>query len=247
MWLSGTLATCSGEPSATTVPPPDAALGTEVDDPVGRLDHVEVVLDHEHRVARVDEPLQHVEQPAHVFEVQAGGGLVEDVDGVAGRALAQLGRQLHPLRLTTRQRRRGLAEPHVAEPDVDQRLHLPGDRRLVREELERLFGRHVEHVGDALVLPRDVERVAVVARALADLAGHVDVGQEVHLDLDRAVALARLAAPALDVEREPTRLVAADLRLLRGGEERADLVEHARCRWPGWNGACGRSATGRCR
>ena len=36
-----------------------AALGTEVDDPVGRLDDVEVVLDHEHRVALVDEALQH--------------------------------------------------------------------------------------------------------------------------------------------------------------------------------------------
>ncbi len=65
------------------------------------------------------------------------------------------------------------------------------------------------------------------ARALADLARHVHVGQEVHLDLDRAVALARLAAAALDVEREPARLVAADLRFLRGGEQRADLVEHA--------------------
>ena len=33
-----------------------AALGPEVDYPVGLLDHVQVVLDHEHRVARVDEP-----------------------------------------------------------------------------------------------------------------------------------------------------------------------------------------------
>ncbi len=32
-----------------------AALGPEVDDPVGRLDHLEVVLDHQHRVAGVDE------------------------------------------------------------------------------------------------------------------------------------------------------------------------------------------------
>ena len=147
---------------------------------------------------------------------------------MTGRALAELGRQLHPLRLAARQRGRGLAEPHVAEPDIDERLHLAGDRRLVREELQRLLGRHVEHFGDVLALPRDVERVAVVARALADLARHVDVGQEVHLDLDGAVALARLAAPALDVEREPAGLVAADLRLLGGGEQRADLVEHAR-------------------
>ena len=109
-------------------------------------------------------------------------------------------RQLDPLRLAARQRRRRLAEPHVAEPDVDERLHVPGDRRLVGEELERLLARHVEHLGDVLALARDVERVAVVARALAHLARHVDVGQEVHLDLDRAVARAGLAAAALDVE-----------------------------------------------
>jgi hypothetical protein len=66
-------------------PPPVAALGAEVDDPVGRLDDVEVVLDDDDRVAGVDELLQHVEQPADVREVQAGRRLVEDVDRLAGR------------------------------------------------------------------------------------------------------------------------------------------------------------------
>src|SRR5688572_8832460 len=48
-----------------------AALGPEVDDPVGGLDHVEVVLDDQHGVALVDEPLQDVQQPSDVLEVQA--------------------------------------------------------------------------------------------------------------------------------------------------------------------------------
>ena len=246
MWLSAVLATCSGVPSAIDRAAAVAALGAEVDDPVGRLDDVEVVLDHEHRVAGVDQALQHAEQPAHVFEVEAGGGLVEDVDRAAGRALAELGRQLHPLRLAARQRRRGLAEPHVAEPDVDQRLQVPGDRRLVGEELERLLDRQVEHLGDVLALERDVERVAVVARALAHLARHVHVGEEVHLDLDRAVARARLAAAALHVEREAARLVAAHLRLLRATRTACGSCRTRRCRWPGSSAACGRSATGRC-
>src|SRR5262249_18700715 len=75
---------------------------------------------------------------------------------------------------------------------------------------------------------RDVERLAVVALALADVAGDVDVGQEVHLDLDDAVALARLAAPALDVEREAAGLVAARLGLGQAGEPFADRGERAR-------------------
>jgi hypothetical protein len=45
------------------------------------------------------------------------------------------------------------------------------------------------------------------------VAGHVDVGQEVHLDLDLPVARARLAAAAATLEREPARLVAPRPRL----------------------------------
>ena len=62
---------------------------------------------------------------------------------------------------------------------------------------------------------------------MALLAGDVDVGQEVHLDLDLAVAVADLAAAALDVEAEAARLVAARPRLLGLGEELADVVEDA--------------------
>jgi CTP:molybdopterin cytidylyltransferase MocA len=49
----------------------------------------------------------------------------------------------------------------------------------------------VEDVGDVLALEGDVEGVTVVTGALAHFARHVDVGQEVHLDLDGPVAGAR--------------------------------------------------------
>ena len=49
--------------------------------------------------------------------------------------------------------------------------------------------------------------------------GHGHVGEELHLDLVVAVAAARLAPPALDVERESARLVAADAGLGGRGEQ----------------------------
>ncbi len=98
-----------------------------------------------------------------------------------------------------------------------------GDRL---EELGGLLDRHVEHLGDVLALVVHLEGFAVVAGAVAHLARHVHVGQEVHLDLEGAVAGARLAAAALDVEREPALLVAAHLRLGGLREQGADLVEH---------------------
>src|SRR6185436_1013117 len=57
-------------------PPAIAAFGTEVDYPVRGLDDVEVVLDHHHRVARVAQAVQHVQQQPDVVEMQAGGRLV---------------------------------------------------------------------------------------------------------------------------------------------------------------------------
>ena len=62
---------------------------------------------------------------------------------------------------------------------------------------------------------------------MAFLAGDVDVGEEVHLDLDQAVAGAGLAAAALDVEAEAAGLVAARLALRQAGEPVADLGEGA--------------------
>ena len=65
--------------------------------------------------------------------------------------------------------------------------------------VERFLGGHVEHFGDVLPLERDVEGVAVVARALTDFTRHVHVGEEMHLDLDGAVAGA-LAGSLLGAE-----------------------------------------------
>jgi hypothetical protein len=55
-----------------------AALGAEIDQPVGGADHVEVVLDHHDRVARGEELAERGEQLRDVLEVQARGRLVEE-------------------------------------------------------------------------------------------------------------------------------------------------------------------------
>ena len=77
-------ATTSGDPLAIDPPATAAAFRPEIDHAVGAPDDVEIVLDDDHRVALVDEFVEHVEQLAHVLEVQAGGRLVEDVERAAG-------------------------------------------------------------------------------------------------------------------------------------------------------------------
>src|SRR5215469_4589329 len=48
------------------------ALGSEIHDPVGGLDHIQVVLDHHYRAAPVPELAQNAEELLDVVEVQAG-------------------------------------------------------------------------------------------------------------------------------------------------------------------------------
>src|SRR5689334_6433900 len=106
---------CSGgnDHSAAVAP-----VRTEIDDPVGGLDDVEVMLDDEHGVAAIDETVQHIEQDANVLEVEASRRLVENVERAARVSLRELGRKLHALRLAARERRGTLTEVDVAESDV---------------------------------------------------------------------------------------------------------------------------------
>jgi len=61
-----------------------AAFGTEVDDPVGLFDDVEMMFDDQDGVAKSNETLEDVEELADVVEMQAGSGFVEDVESAAG-------------------------------------------------------------------------------------------------------------------------------------------------------------------
>src|ERR1051325_5994842 len=55
-----------------------AGFRAEIDHPVGAFDHVEVVLDDEQRMAGIDQALKDFQEHAHIVEVQAGGGFVEE-------------------------------------------------------------------------------------------------------------------------------------------------------------------------
>jgi len=54
-----------------------SALGTQVDDPVGRLDDLQIVLDYEDGVAGIGQAVQDVQELSDVMEVQSGGRLVQ--------------------------------------------------------------------------------------------------------------------------------------------------------------------------
>ncbi|MEJ7771319.1 MAG: hypothetical protein WKF51_05420 [Geodermatophilaceae bacterium] len=72
--------------------------GTHVDDPVGDLDDLGLVLHDEDGVALVSQAKQQVIHVLYVMRVQTDRGFVEDV-GEVGQAGAEVANHLHPLGL----------------------------------------------------------------------------------------------------------------------------------------------------
>src|SRR5439155_10559656 len=116
---------------------PLAAFGTQVDDVVRALDHVEVMLDQQNSVPDIYEAAEDIEEPSDVVEMQPRGRLVEHVERAARRATGKLARQLDALRLPSRQRRARLAEADVFEAHLPQRLQPPARRGHLAEDVER--------------------------------------------------------------------------------------------------------------
>src|SRR6266436_5770580 len=186
-----------------------AAFRAEVNDPVGLFDDVEMVLDDEHGVAEINEALQDVEELSNVVEVQAGGGLVENVERAAGLAFRKLTRELDALGFAAGKSGGGLAEGDVAESDFDECGELLLNLGDVFEELQRVGGGQVQNVADGVALVADGERLRVVAAAAADFAHHINVRKKIHFDAAEAVALAGFAAAAIHGEGDRSGAVAA--------------------------------------
>ena len=180
-----------------------ARARAHVDEPVGAAHHLLVVLDDDHRVAEVAQPLERPDQPVVVALVEPDRRLVEDVED-ADELRADLGREPQPLGLAAGERRGGAVEREVADADVveegqpltdllddpraDQLLGR-GQLELV-EEGERPRHRQLRELVDRLVADRDRKHLGLQARALADRAR-----AERHVLLDplallRAVGLA---------------------------------------------------------
>ena len=103
-----------------------ARAGAEVEQVVGRGDHLAVVLDEQERVAEVAEALQRPEQSGVVARVQADRRLVEDVQDTR-EAGADLRRQADALGLTAGERRPLAVEAQVVEADIDEELQAGDD------------------------------------------------------------------------------------------------------------------------
>ena len=202
-------------------------LRTDVDDVVGKLDDIEVVLDDDDGIAAIDEFLQHIHQDADVLEMQTRGGLVEDIERLSRIALGEFGGEFYTLALTAREGGGGLSEFDIAKSHILNGLDLTEDVGHVLEELYGLVDGHVEYIGYRFAFIAYLQGLTVVTLAVTGLARHLDIGQEVHLDGFVAIAATGLTAASLHIEGEAAWLVASDLGFRQIDEQRTDVGEDA--------------------
>ena len=60
------------------------AFRPKIDDPIRRFHNFEIMLDHNDRVALIDQLMQHLQEFCDIVEVQSGGRLVENIERAAG-------------------------------------------------------------------------------------------------------------------------------------------------------------------
>src|SRR5207245_8643946 len=134
-------------------------------------------------------------------------------------------RKFQTLRFTPGKSRGRLPQPQIAQSDLVEDLQLRGAPGRARGTRQGLAHREMKHLVDVPVAIAHFEHAALEARSTALLTDKFHISQELHLDGDRAVALARLTPPAGDVERESPRVIAALSGLRSRGKDFADRVE----------------------
>ena len=177
-------------------------------------------------VSFVNKFVQYIHQYTDIFKMKSGGRFVEDIECLARITLGEFRSQLYALALTSGERGGGLSQLDIAQSHFLDNLNLIQYLGHILEELHRTVDGHIQHIGNGLAFKAHFQRLAVIAFAVAHLARHIHIRQEIHLNAFVAVALASLAASATDVEGEASRLISTYLRFGQADKQIADIGKH---------------------
>ena len=165
------------------------------------------MLNNDDAVAAFEQGVESCQQALDVVEVESGGGLVENEEGVLLLFHSEEIGKLHALVLTSGKCRRALAQLDVTQSDVFERLKTFTNRlvAVLPKEFDGLADGHVEHVVDVLAFVSDVENVALEPLPVAGVAHQFQIGHELHFHGNDTCALAFLASSSVSIEGEELR------------------------------------------
>src|SRR5207237_1892020 len=127
-----------GPPEAVALAAGLAAAGPHVEELVGFQHDLRIVLHHDEGIARVAQPLHHVDDAAHVARMQAYGWFVQYKQRIDQRGAERRG-EVDALDLAARERARLAVEREVTEAHLPQKIQARAD--LAQEQLGRLVER----------------------------------------------------------------------------------------------------------
>ena len=231
MWEAATFATSSGVPAATNLSAFLAAFRAEVDDPVGALDDLEIVLDHDDRIARFDQALEQSDEKRNIIEVQSGRRLVED-EQVSGfsfpvSGLAKVPDEFQPLRFAAGESVERLAKAQITESDFLQDCERTGEPFAFvefAEKMHRLAHGQFEQFVDRVAAQLHFQDMRLEPSTFAFRAAHVEVAQELHFDFLEAGPAAALATSAAGVKGKRARSQSLRHRFRQRGEKFAHPI-----------------------
>src|SRR5262249_48855374 len=197
-----TRATSSGGPSATTLPPSSPPSGP-------RSIIQSALLITSRLCSTTTTVLPSATSWCRTSSRRRTSSKCKPVVGSSGGALGQLSGKLDPLSLAARERGSRLTEFDVTQAHIEQGLELRLDLRDVLEQGQCILNGCIKQVGNRQALVTYSERLSVVPGAPANVTQDIDVREEIHFYSFQAVALTGLAPAALDVEREPARLISS--------------------------------------
>ena len=79
------------------MPPTFAPVWAEVNDPVCRFDHIEIMLDDHYGIAAVAKTVKHTQKLTYIVEVKPGRGFVQDIKCLSGIPFGQFSGQFDAL------------------------------------------------------------------------------------------------------------------------------------------------------
>ena len=122
----------------------------EIDDPIGRLDHIQVVLDDHQGISGTDELVECGEQFADIVEMQPGGRFIKNIQRVFGARAGNKGGQLDSLGFASGEGSGGLSEAQVPQPDFLEQRAVCGSAQLAGKKLDRFMDGQIQHLGNVL-------------------------------------------------------------------------------------------------
>src|SRR5207245_11599935 len=119
---SGTTGNFFRGPSAHDLAATFATFRSQIDNPVRAFDHLQIVFNHDHRITRVAQLHQYLQEFLNVGEMQSGGRLIENVERAPSCLFRKLSREFYALGFSAGESRACLAKSKVTQTYIQQRV-----------------------------------------------------------------------------------------------------------------------------